>query len=204
MKIRRLEDWKIKRLNVVAITLLAIVILGQGGLFGDDWKAYRSDGISRDGGTDELLPPKSGTPLTLKWSVLIGGGSITSSPTVQGGRVFIGAENGGVYSYDATGATNNWSYFTEGYVRSTATYYKGRIYIGSRDGNLYCLNAGTGQLLWKRFHGGTQVSSPLAVNDRVFIGVGDPSTEVRAYDSLTGELLWNYPTGQTIYSSPAY
>ena len=30
MKIRRLEDWKIKRLSVVAITLLAIVILISG------------------------------------------------------------------------------------------------------------------------------------------------------------------------------
>lgn len=192
-----------KLVKFLAIGIIALILISSNAL-GEDWKGYRANS-SRSGATSELVPPKTASPfLSLKWSTYLEGGTITSSPTVTCGRLYIGSESGRVYALKVEDGNPLWNYETYSFVRSTPAYAKGRVYFGSADGNLYCIDGISGELIWKKFHGGTQLSSPLVVGDRVYISVGDPSTEVRAYDAKTGELLWGTLTGQNSYSSCAY
>ena len=93
--------------------------------------------------------------LTLKWA--FGFPDATSAwaqPTVAGGRVFVGSQNGTVYALDAATGCIHWFFSADGAVRTA-------IAIGARDGGVtgvyfgdttaqaYALDAATGKPLWK-------------------------------------------------------
>ena len=57
------------------------------------------------------LKPADVPHLKLKWAFgLPGGGTASSQPSVVMGRVFVGSDNGGVYSMDASSGCFYWSF----------------------------------------------------------------------------------------------
>ena len=65
-------------------------------------------------------------------------GEILSSPAVEGGRVYIGSDDGKVYCLDADNGENIWTFQTGGGVWSSPAVADGRVYVGSRDWLVYC------------------------------------------------------------------
>jgi hypothetical protein len=61
---------------------------------------------------------------------------------VVAGTVYVGSDDGFVYSIDAQTGTKRWAYNTEGVLRSSPAIVNGTVYIGSHDGNLYALTGG--------------------------------------------------------------
>ncbi len=104
-----------------------------------------------------------------------------SSPAVANGRVFIGALDGDVYSFNATNGEVIWKYPTGEEMWSSPSVADGKVFIGSSNGKLYCLNETTGDLIWDKFTLGRVVSSPAIAGGTVFVGCGGTFEGGRVY-----------------------
>ena len=82
----------------------------------------------------------------------------------------------------------------------------GNLYFGNNNlietlaDNTWAIDA-DGNALWSDFSLGSMVASPLILDDRVLMGSFDG--HLRAYDRGNGALLWEFPTRDHIYASPA-
>jgi len=84
----------------------------------------------------------------LRKHTLQSGAAFRASPTVAGGRVYLGDEGGIFHAFSADLKKELWSLETDAEIVSSATLVDGKILFGSYDGRLYCLD-GTGKVLWK-------------------------------------------------------
>lgn len=169
-----------------------------------------------DGGLTAADLPK----LTLKWA--LGFPEATSAwaqPTVVGGRLFVGSQNGTVYSVDARSGCVVWIYTAKGGVRGSVIIGPrpgsgGRFnaYFTDQKGYAYAVDAGTGAQVWV-----VQVDphplirltgSPALYRDRLYVPtssyeeVGKSSTyncctfrgAIVALDTKAGQVIWRaYP-----------
>jgi polyvinyl alcohol dehydrogenase (cytochrome) len=151
--------------------------------------------------------------LKLKWA--FGFPGITTAqgtPTVFGGRVFVGDANGIVYSLDAHTGCTYWTAMAAAAVRASPVLDNaGRsVYIGDLKANVYALDAATGKQLWKARAGEHPMSvitgSPKLEGGRLYVPVSgrdesiaatNPSYEcctfrgsVVALDAATGNKIW--------------
>jgi outer membrane protein assembly factor BamB len=63
--------------------------------------------------------------------------SVSSSPAVANGVIYIGSGDGNVYALNARTGAKLWSYPTGNFVDSSPAVANGVIYVGSTDGNVY-------------------------------------------------------------------
>jgi len=160
------------------------------------------------GGLDRGLVPK----LKLKWTFAFPGASSTfGQPTVLGGRVFVGSEDGTVYSLDARTGCTYWVYKALTTVKTAVFIAQDghSIYFGDTGGNVYALDATSGSLLWRTAvdpHPAARITgSPLLLNDRLYVPVSsgeegaatDPRYpcctfrgSVVALEARTGRQIW--------------
>jgi polyvinyl alcohol dehydrogenase (cytochrome) len=87
--------------------------------------------------------------LTLKWA--FGFPDTTSAwaqPTVAGGRLFVGSQNGTVYSLDPRSGCIIWTFTAEGGVRSSISVSRTGVFFSDQKGYAYALDPASGKLLW--------------------------------------------------------
>lgn len=97
--------------------------------------------------TAEQLPS-----LKLKWAFGFPD-AITAygQPTVAGGRVYTGSNDGTVYAIDAQTGCFYWRYQAKAMVRDAIVIGPGsRAYFGDLESNFYALDANTGKLVWQK------------------------------------------------------
>jgi polyvinyl alcohol dehydrogenase (cytochrome) len=152
--------------------------------------------------------------LTLKWAFgFPDAASAWAQPTVAGGRVFVGSQNGTVYSLSAATGCIYWTFSAAGGVRTAITIGKagGRtvVYFADTAANAYALNAETGRTIWTRKvdeHPLARITgSPTLFEDRLYVGVSsyeesqgaDPNYgcctfrgSLNALDAKTGAVIW--------------
>ena len=96
--------------------------------------------------------------LKLKWAFGFPQGvSANAQPTIASGRVFVGSDNGYVYSMDAKTGCVYWSFETGSIIRNAITVgavkgvgdAKYAAFVGDGHANVYAINAQDGKLLWK-------------------------------------------------------
>jgi polyvinyl alcohol dehydrogenase (cytochrome) len=160
------------------------------------------------GGLDRGSVPK----LKLRWAFAFPGASSTfGQPTVLGGRVFVGSEDGTVYSLDARTGCTYWVYKALTTVKTAVFIAQDghSIYFGDTGGNVYALDATSGSLLWRTAvdpHPAARITgSPLLLNDRLYVPVSsgeegaatDPRYpcctfrgSVVALEARTGRQIW--------------
>jgi polyvinyl alcohol dehydrogenase (cytochrome) len=154
--------------------------------------------------------------LKVKWAFGFPSAStVFGQPTVVGGRIFAGSNNGTVYSLDARTGCIYWTFRATGQVRSPITvapFGDGQYaaYFGDGQANVYAVNAQTGAELWKtkiddhKFAGIT--GGPKIYQGRVYVGVRSGSEEMlaanpkyqcctfrgslAALDAANGKQLW--------------
>lgn len=143
-----------------------------------------------------LLPVQEGTKI---WEYETGG-SINSSPTVSGGRVYVGSSDGKLYCFDAASGERLWEAKTGAGIRSSALVTGGRVIIGSADKKLHCFDAATGKRKWEAETGGQVMSLPAIRGNRLY--VTDSGGNVVCLNADTGASIWDVQTGGPIYSSP--
>jgi polyvinyl alcohol dehydrogenase (cytochrome) len=96
--------------------------------------------------------------LKLKWAFGFPAGvSANAQPTVVSGRVFVGSDNGFIYSLDAATGCVYWSFEQSSIVRNSPTVgpisghgnTRYAVFFGDGHANVFALDAQTGRLLWK-------------------------------------------------------
>jgi polyvinyl alcohol dehydrogenase (cytochrome) len=154
--------------------------------------------------------------LTLKWALgFPDATSAWSQPTVAGGRLFVGSQNGTVFSIDAKSGCVYWTYGAKSGVRGAvviAPRAGGQgyaAYFADTAANAYAVDAATGKELWSReveTHPYARITgSPVVYEGRVYIGVAsfeeligtNPQYEcctfrgsMNALDAKTGAIVW--------------
>jgi polyvinyl alcohol dehydrogenase (cytochrome) len=183
---------------------------------GSAWNGWGFDsGNSRDQ-TSPGLTAADVPKLTLKWAFgFPSGNSAYGQPAVAGGRVFVGADTGFVYSLDAGSGCIYWSFRANAGVRTAISIGPGRdthrflAYFGDVKANVYGVDAETGALVWTDrvdTHPIARVTgAPTLSGGRLYVpissleesGAGNPSYPccsfrggVAAYDAVSGARLW--------------
>jgi outer membrane protein assembly factor BamB len=134
---------------------------------------------------------------------------VWSSPTVVGGKVYIGAgdaNNDGTnkfYCLNANNGTINWTYPSTGNLIDVLTapaVVDGKVYFGAKDQNVYALWAENATKIWNFTTGDRIYSSPAVAYGRVFIGSDD--NKLYCLNETNGKKIWEYTTGGPVWSSP--
>jgi outer membrane protein assembly factor BamB len=128
-------------------------------------------------------------------------GAFYSSPcVVNDSFLYIGNDNGKLYSLYTQGGTEKWIFNTAGQVRSSPIQIGGNVLVGSNDRNLYSVDSSTGQLRWKVLTGDAVQSSPAVFNQYVYFGSYDGN--LYCVDIIDGKTKWKMLTFGLIKSSP--
>lgn len=183
---------------------------------GSEWNGWGFDDTNSRFQTSPGLTAADAPRLALKWAFgFPNGNSAYGQPTVAGGRVFVGADTGFVYSLDAVTGCSHWSFRADAGVRTALSVGPGSganrflAYFGDVKGNVYAVNAETGAQVWKDRldnHPVARVTgAPKLIAGRLYVplssleesGAGNPNYPcctfrggVAAYDAITGKRLW--------------
>ncbi len=152
--------------------------------------------------------------LALKWAFgFPDAASAWAQPTVAGGRVFVGSQNGTVYSLDAATGCIRWTFGAGGGVRTAIVIGRaGRriaAFFGDTAARAYAIDADTGAVIWtKRIddHPLARITgSPALFEGRLYVPVSsyeesqgaDPQYgcctfrgNVVSLDAATGSVVW--------------
>jgi polyvinyl alcohol dehydrogenase (cytochrome) len=134
---------------------------------------------------------------------------------VASGRLFVGSQNGTVYSLDAKSGCIYWTFGAKSGVRTAVAFGRRAessgyaVYFGDTGANVYAVDAATGRELWSRRldeHPRARITgSPALYQDRLYVpissieesGAGQPGYEcctfrgsLNALDAKTGAVLW--------------
>lgn len=141
-----------------------------------------------------------------------------SQPTVAGGTVFVGSQNGTVYALDAKTGCLRWTFRASAEVRTPVVLSpwdiddadaQPRVYFGDILARAYALDARTGKLLWRMkvddHPNATITGAPVLLEDWLFVPVSslevvnavDPSYvcctfrgSLVALDAEDGSMRW--------------
>ena len=141
-----------------------------------------------------------------------------SQPTVAGGTVFVGSQNGTIYALDAKTGCVRWTYRASAEVRtavSVSSWTDGEedprpaVYFGDILARAYAVDAQTGELKWMTkvddHPNATITGSPVVVENRLYVPVSslevvnaiDPAYEcctfrgsLVALDTSDGSVVW--------------
>jgi outer membrane protein assembly factor BamB len=136
------------------------------------------------------------------WNTQVGEqGSITGTPAVSNGLIYLGVGNNLCCYSTATGQLL-WNFTTGGTVKYSPCLVQNKIYVGSYDNKLYCLNS-DGTELWNYTADNPIITAPTVANDRVYFTSGTPLTfgpsVVYCLFASNGTKKWQFNS----YSSPA-
>ena len=174
------------------------------------WSGWGVDSSNARYQTKTLLTADRVPTLTLKWAFAFpNGSSAFGQPAVGGGRLFIGSDNGFVYSIDATTGCVYWSFQAQAGVRTAISVGQRLIYFGDLKGNVYAVNAETGALGWTKRadpHPFARITgAPALVDGRLYVPVASLEEGAGAnanyecctfrgslvvYDALNGDQIW--------------
>ena len=132
-----------------------------------------------------------------------------SSPLIAGGRIYIGSEDGTVYSLRARDGVVRWRAKAAGAVKGAIALDAGKLYFGDYGGRVHAIRRSNGEKLWSTSPGGGALglgsgnfySSAAVAYGRVYIG--STNGTVYSLSSADGKVAWSRSTGAYVYASPA-
>jgi polyvinyl alcohol dehydrogenase (cytochrome) len=166
--------------------------------------------------------------LQLKWAFgFPDAASAWAQPTIAGGRLFVGSQNGTVYSLDAASGCSIWTFAAKAGIRASlvigpriragrSTAYA--AYVADQQGFVYALNAATGAMIWSRRvdeHPLVRLTgSPVLFRGRLYVPTSSYEEGGRppgyacctfrgaivALDAVSGAVVWK---SHTIAAAPA-
>ncbi len=134
------------------------------------------------------LDPSDAARLKLKWAFGFPGATRSvAQPTVFGGRVFVGSQNGKVYSLDAKSGCSYWEFDAGRGVRAAVVV--GQVadgwaaYFGDLGADVHSVDALTGKELWKAKlddHPAAVITGSLTLVGRILF------VPISSYEEATG------------------
>ena len=132
---------------------------------------------------------------------------IFSSPTVAGGRVYVGEgfhqdADCHLHCLDANDGRPIWRFKTASHVESTPFITQGKVYFGAGGDGVYCLDALEGQVIWH--YPSIHVDmSPAVWKDKVYFGTGYGEYRIYAVDANSGVEIWSKRVDYPVWGSPS-
>ena len=132
---------------------------------------------------------------------------IFSSPTVAGGRVYVGEgfhqdADCHLYCLDANNGRMIWNFKTASHVESTPFVSQGKVYFGAGNDGVYCLDALEGQVIWH--YPSIHVDmSPAVWKGKVYFGTGYGEYRIYAVDANSGAEIWSKRVDYPAWGSPS-
>ncbi len=114
------------------------------------------------------------------------GGPFFSSPVISGNEIFIGNDDGNLYSVDLNSGNVNWAFQTSAKIRMETIVTQDEIFIGNLKGELYKLSRG-GKQIWKLETKGLLNITPLLTND--YLILPDANKKVYFISRNKGEIF---------------
>ncbi len=105
----------------------------------------------------------------LKWTFTMGK-SMSHSPAVVDGVVYVGSWDSRVYAIDASTGTQRWVFTTGDSVDSSPAVADSVVYVTCMDNKVYAIDAATGTQKWIFTTGGSVYSSPTVADGVVYVG----------------------------------
>ncbi len=122
---------------------------------------------------------------------------------VHRNTVFVSVGQQGLVALDISNGKILWQY-TMKYGPSTAPCIAENdeiVYVASK--MLHAISILNGEEVWTSNEYGFYTSAPIVVGNHLFIG-GGYGRLIYAFNRRNGEKVWEYPTGDLVYSTPAY
>jgi outer membrane protein assembly factor BamB len=134
------------------------------------------------------------------WSSKVGGDSerlrLGLRPATDGARIFAGAYDGQVASFDAESGDKVWSVETDLPLTAGPGFGEGLLAFGTANGDLLALDAATGQERWRQAIGSEILAAP-AIGAGVIV-VRTVDGRLRGFSAANGSTVWtveqNLPT----------
>ncbi len=135
------------------------------------------------------------------------GGEVWSSPSYNGRHIFVGSDDGLLYSLDLDGRLL-WKTKLNGKIRSSSpclSFYGKEseycsVFIGTSNGGIFCLNGSSGKIKWNKNIEKPVTASPASIRDKVFFAASDQ--KIYCLQTEDGSMIWDYKTDDKIWSSP--
>ncbi len=163
------------------------------------WPIYRGDRALVG-----VAPGALGSDFKLAWTYEIGK-AVVSSPVIDKGRVYIGADDGNLHCIDFASGKRLWAFESEDIIEAAPLVLDDMVFVGSSDFYFYALHADSGKLAWKyetddRIMG----SANWIVKDGARqVMVGSYDGRLYCFDAETGKKLWQYQTENYVHGTPA-
>lgn len=127
------------------------------------------------------------------WSGKVGGGSerlrLGLRPASDGARIYAGAYDGQIASFDAQTGEKLWSVKTRLNLTAGPGYGDGALAFGTADGDLLLVDAATGQERWRERIGSEVLAAP-AIGSGVVV-VRSVDGRLRGFSATNGSTLWS-------------
>ncbi len=131
----------------------------------------------------------------LRWRTSLGSTPCFSSPSIEGGKVIVGAGYN-LIAVDARSGQRRWTFITGGLVTGSPAVFDRFVYVGSADTSVYAVSAATGRAVWRVGLGVEVQSSPTVVGDTVLVHGADGL--LVALERESGKTVWCYRTGRSL------
>jgi outer membrane protein assembly factor BamB len=125
-----------------------------------------------------------------------------SDPVLLNGQLYIGNDDGGVYSLNETTGARLWRFETGGpvYAGPTLSAAGDVLFIGTVNGSEFALRATDGHELWRYSTGSPIGSTATLAQDGRFLYFGAYDASLYAVVASTGALVWRTQLGGAIGS----
>jgi outer membrane protein assembly factor BamB len=155
----------------------------------EDWPMFHHD-LALSGYTPDHAPQTN----EILWTYQTGA-RVDSSPAVAGDSVYIGSNDGRIYSLDKWTGAFNWEFNTGSAIRSSPAVWSGKVYVLSENGTIYARDAATGGPVWSRpiGNGSWDWSSPAVHGGNVFIASSQGT--LYSLDANDGSENWSRSIG---------
>ena len=188
--------------NIVATVKVTVVDVGLGLTI---WPKFHGD--AQNTGQSRLGATAAGT---IAQTFQTGSNIEFSSPTISldGKTLYVGALDNNLYAFDLTTGAVKWKFAAGGAIESAPAIGRdGTIYFGALDGKLYAVsdngNGSVSQVFPPLTLGGPVYGSPTIDKRGVlYVATDAPDSKLYFVDSLTGTVLSNQSTGQTLIFAP--
>lgn len=126
---------------------------------------------------------------------------VTSSPALEGERVFFGCRDGYLYACDAHGGSTLWRYQATDGVGSSPVLAGDAVIAADYAGNVFSVDAESGRERWRRRLPAKVVSTASVAAGEVLVGCLDGNAWCLSLE--TGRVLWRLETGARVRGSSA-
>jgi outer membrane protein assembly factor BamB len=128
-----------------------------------------------------------------QWESNVGTGAIVNTtPAVGGDRVFVGAENGGMYALHQENGSQLWNRQFSSPVRATPTYTGQSVLTVTTEGTLIAIDPTSGEERWRQSRDVSTASSPAVANNTIYWAV---ENTLYALSGADGTEQWRFQTG---------